>query len=150
MKHGRIALHRRLSTKFVVMAVFFSVVPQAVTYFFVSQSTSAVLLEALRTSLEERSYLVGADIDRFFLQRERDARVLSQADVLEGQDLKAIIKYLTEIIAETPYLDDIDVIDDAGIIIASSGDQNEQGSIPLGYATHAGCVVHGRPLGPPG
>jgi signal transduction histidine kinase len=77
--------------------------------------------------LEEKSFLVGADIDRFFLQRERDARILSQADVLEGSDLDAIIQYLTEVIEETPYLDDIDVIDTDGVIIASSGEQNEQG-----------------------
>ncbi len=70
---------------------------------------------------------MGADIDRFYNQRERDVRILSQADVLEGDDINAIIKYLTEIIEETPYLDDIDVINSDGIIIASSGEQNEKG-----------------------
>ena len=70
---------------------------------------------------------MGADIDRFYSQRERDVRILSQADVLEGDNIDAIIKYLTEIIEETPYLDDIDVIGNDGIIIASSGEQNEKG-----------------------
>lgn len=87
MKHRRIALHRRLDVRFVGMAVLFSLVPQALTYYLVSRSTSDVLMETLRASLEEKSYLVGADIDRFLVQRERDARVLSQADVLEGEDL---------------------------------------------------------------
>jgi hypothetical protein len=101
MKHGAIAHHRRLITKFVAMAMFFFLVPQAITYVLSSRSTSAMLLETLRVSLEEKSFLAGADIDRFFLQRERDARVLSQADVLEGDDLDAVIQYLTEITKET-------------------------------------------------
>ena len=66
MKHGAIALHRRLITKFVAMAMFFFLVPQAITYVLSSRSTSAMLLETLRVSLEEKSFLAGADIDRFF------------------------------------------------------------------------------------
>jgi hypothetical protein len=48
------------------MALFFFLVPQAITYVLSSRSTSAMLLETLRVSLEEKSFLVGADIDRFF------------------------------------------------------------------------------------
>ncbi len=127
MKYQTIAPHRRLVTKFAAMAVFLSLIPQVVIYLLASQTTSSVLLETLRTSLEEKSFLVGAGIDRFFLQRERDVRILSQADVLEGSNLDAIIQYLTEVIEETPYLDDIDIIDTDGIIVASSGEQNERG-----------------------
>ena len=47
--------------------------------------------------------------------------------MLEGSNLDAIIQYLTEVIEETPYLDDIDIIDTDGIIVASSGEQNERG-----------------------
>ena len=127
MKYQTIAPHRRLVTKFAAMAVFLSLIPQVVIYLLASQTTSSVLLETLRTSLKEKSFLVGAGIDRFFLQRERDVRILSQADVLEGSNLDAIIQYLTEVIEETPYLDDIDIIDTDGIIVASSGEQNERG-----------------------
>jgi C4-dicarboxylate-specific signal transduction histidine kinase len=70
---------------------------------------------------------MGAGIDRFFHQRLHDVEILSQADVLETDNIDAIIQYLTEIIDATPYLDDIDVIDTDGIIIASSGEQNEKG-----------------------
>ena len=69
------------------------------------------------------------DIDRFFDQRERDVRILTQADVLEGDDIQAIVQYATEIIEETPYLDDIDIIGLDGRIIASSGEQNELGQL---------------------
>jgi len=75
---------------------------------------------------------VAKDIDRFFDQRERDVRILTQADVLdvlEGDDIQAIVQYATEIIEETPYLDDIDIIGLDGRIIASSGEQNELGQL---------------------
>jgi hypothetical protein len=49
------------------MAVFLSLIPQVVIYLLASQTTSSVLLETLRTSLKEKSFLVGAGIDRFFL-----------------------------------------------------------------------------------
>lgn len=69
---------------------------------------------------------MGEDIDRFFQQREYDIRILSQADVLEQDNIAPIIKYLTEIVHEGIYLDDIDVIDRTGAIIASSDIQNEK------------------------
>jgi len=131
MTQYKIALHRRLVTKFVAMAVFLSLAPQVMIYLVASRTASTELFGAGSTSLEERSFLVGAGINRFFSQREGDTRILSQADVLEGSDLDAMIQYLTEITEETPYLDDIDVIDTDGLIVASSGDQNERGQYIL-------------------
>ena len=127
MEDARIVLHRRLSTKFVVIAFLLSFAPLTFLYIFSTNTATEMLIESLRNGLKEKSYLVGADIDRFFSQRERDVRILSQADVLEGTRIEDIIRYLTEIIQETPYLDDIDVINNDGIFIASSGEQNEQG-----------------------
>ena len=120
-------LHRRLTTKFVAMALLLFLAPQVFLYFFSSNTASEMLIDSLRHDLKEKSYLVGADIDRLFKQRLHDVLVLSQADVLETNNNDAIIQYLTEVIEATPYLDDIDVIDVDGTIIASSGEQNEKG-----------------------
>jgi hypothetical protein len=96
MKHGAIALHRRLITKFVAMAVFFSLVPQAITYVLSSRSTSAMILETLRVSLEEKSFLVGADIDRFFSSA-------SVTDYLSKPvDKDALLEVLTKVAAAVP------------------------------------------------
>lgn len=122
-----VPLHRRLTTKFVVMALLLFLAPQVFIFFYVSNSASEMLIESLRDDLKEKSFLVGADIDRYFDQRQHDVLILSQADVLEGEDINAIIQYLTEIIDETPYLDDIDIINTKGIVVASSGEQNEKG-----------------------
>ncbi|NQZ12504.1 MAG: hypothetical protein HRT35_35570, partial [Algicola sp.] len=127
MTDDKIALHRRLTTKFIGMAFLLSFLPLSFLYYFSTNSATEMLIESLRDDLKEKSFLVGADIDRYFTQREHDVRVLSQADVLEGDDIAPIIQYLTEVIQETPYLDDIDIIDTKGIVIASSGEQNEKG-----------------------
>lgn len=127
MTQNVIRLRNRLTTRFIAIALLLFLAPQAFLYFFSSNTASNMLIESLRDNLKEKAFLVGADIDRLYSQRERDVRILSQADVLEGDDINAIVKYLTEIIEETPYLDDIDVIDEGGIVIASSGEQNERG-----------------------
>ncbi|MBL4740671.1 MAG: cache domain-containing protein, partial [Sneathiella sp.] len=102
--------------------------PQAILYFYSSNTASEMLVNSLKEDLKEKSFLVGADIDRFFNQRLHDVLILSQADVLESNEIDAMIQYLTEVIEATPYLDGLDVIDIKGNIIASSGEQNEQGS----------------------
>jgi len=124
---GKIPFYNKLTSRFVAMAIMISLVPMVFLFFFSSNSASEMLIESLSDNLKEKSFLVGADIDRYFDQREYDVRILSQADVLEGDNIHAITQYLTEVIEETPYLDDIDIINNEGIVIASSGEQNEQG-----------------------
>ncbi|WP_019026875.1 ATP-binding protein [Colwellia piezophila] len=111
------------------MAIAFvlSLLPLIFLYYYSTNSATDMLINTLQSNLKEKAFLVGADIDRYFTQREHDVRVLSQADVLEGNDIESIIQYLTEVIQETPYLDDIDIINPQGIVIASSGAQNEKG-----------------------
>ena len=127
MTSVRIPFRQRLSSRFVALMLLLTLVPLLALFVISSNLTSDVLTQSLASDLEEKAFLVGADIDRFWTQRENDARLLSQADVLESDNAAAIIKYLTEIIEETEFLDDIDVIDRDGIITASSGEQNERG-----------------------
>ncbi|MBL4790358.1 MAG: cache domain-containing protein, partial [Kordiimonadaceae bacterium] len=124
---GEVPFFSRLTSKFLAMTLLLFLAPQVAIYYYTSNAASTMLVDSLRNDLKEKSFLVGADIDRFFDQRLTDVLTLSQADVLEGDDTAAIIQYLTEIIEGTPYLDDIDVIQIDGTIIASSGEQNEKG-----------------------
>ncbi|MGL1933477.1 MAG: response regulator [Fibrobacterales bacterium] len=117
----------RLSTKFISIVLFLIIVPQVCIYLFMSWTTTEVMKNALRDSLQEKSYLVATDIDQYFDQRIHDTRIISQADVLEGDDREKIIQYLTEINSETPYLNDLDIINTDGVVVASSGEQNERG-----------------------
>jgi len=123
----KISWNKRLSTKFIGISILVSLIPLLLIYLFSANSASDMLLQSLKNDLKEKSFLVGANIDRYFTQREHDVRVLSQADVFELDSIENMIQYLTEVIDETPYLDDIDIIDPTGIVIASSGEQNEKG-----------------------
>ena len=84
-----VPLRRRLTTKFLGMAIVLFLAPQVFLFFFSSNTASEMLIESLRDDLREKSFLVGADIDRFFKQRLHDVLILSQADVLEGDDIDA-------------------------------------------------------------
>ncbi len=57
MAQNTIALHRRLTSKFVVMALLFFLVPQVFLYFFSSNTASEMLIESLRENLKEKAYL---------------------------------------------------------------------------------------------
>jgi len=91
------------------------------------QSTSDALTKTIANGLEAKSVLVAHDINSFISERIIDARVLSQADVLESKDVTKTIQYLTEIVDANQWINDIDVLDISGNVLASSGIQNENG-----------------------
>ena len=72
-----VPLHKRLTTKFVAMALLLFLAPQVALFFYSSNTASEMLIESLRNDLKEKSFLVGADIDRLFQQRLHDVEVLS-------------------------------------------------------------------------
>ncbi len=125
--HSNIPWYNRLTSKFAGIILFLIILPQIFIYLFISNTTAQVMTDVLRENLKEKAFLVAADIDRFFDQRLHDARIISQADVLEHNNIEQIIQYFTEITQETPFLNDIDIINMQGIIFASSGEQNEKG-----------------------
>ena len=77
-------------------------------------SSSQALTQVISNELKEKSILVAYDIDKFIAGRITNARVLSQADVLEGGKIKQIIQYLTEIVAADEWIEDIDIISPSG------------------------------------
>ncbi len=91
------------------------------------QSTSDAVTKTIANGLEAKSVLVAHDINSFISERIIDARVLSQADVLESKDVPKTIQYLTEIVDANQWINDIDVLDISGNVQASSGIQNENG-----------------------
>ncbi len=93
------------------------------------QSTSEAVTKTIANGLEAKSTLVAHDINSFISERIIDARVLSQADVLESGDAFKTIQYLTEIVDANPWINDIDVLDPSGNVWASSGIQNESGQL---------------------
>lgn len=94
--------------------------------FAVTRSSSA-LTDTMSQELQEKSALVAHNIDRFIEQRTVDIKVLSQADVLEGGDLRSTEKYLEEILIENLALSDIQLIDLDGRVVAAAAGKGALG-----------------------
>jgi PAS domain S-box-containing protein len=112
-----------------IVAVFIVLIPLAILTLISLYNSSNALTNVIKNELEAQSILVGFSINSFIDERIIDARIISQADVLEMQDINQKIQYLTEIVNENKWIDDIDIISPDGTIIASSGVQNEKGDI---------------------
>ncbi len=122
-----IPLHKRLGARFATVIFLLLVLPLIILYVFIAASSSAVMMDLAREDLTERAAFAGADIDRFIQERVLDTRIISQADVLEGEDNQRIIQYIEELLIETPYVSDIDVIDENGIFLTPVGREQALG-----------------------
>lgn len=126
-RRGSIVSATSFEVRIVVIALLAVIVPLGIFVTVSMHRSSHTLTETIALDLEGKAVLVARDIDRFIDERITDARILSQADVLEGKNMSGIIQYLTEIIDAAESIDDADMIDPSGVIIASSGEQNEIG-----------------------
>jgi len=118
---------KSLGVRFLLVNILVAIVPLIVFFAYTVPRTESSMDDSLRSSLKTQSIIAAYGIDRFLEERVVEARVLSQADVLETNNVTAKIQYLTEVVEATPWIDDIDIVGSDGMIICSSGDQNEQG-----------------------
>lgn len=121
---NNIPWHRRLTIKFMGIAVLLFLAPQIFLYFYTTEKTSDLLISNLEEDLKEKAFLVGGNIDRFFRQRAYDVSIHAQAKPFEDGNLRDMYQYIKKILEDNPYLDDIDVLDIDGKIISSSSDQD--------------------------
>jgi len=118
-----------LETIITIAAVFAVLIPLAIFTLISLYSSSHTLTNVIKQELEAQSVLVSYSINSFINERIIDARVISQADVLEKGEINPKIQYLTEIVSENKWIDDIDLLNHDGTIVASSGIQNEKGDL---------------------
>ena len=112
-----------------VSAVLLVLLPLATLLLVSVYLSSNALVNVIKKEMEDQSILVGLSINSFIDERILDARIISQADVLEQDDINKKIQYLTEITLENQRISDIDIINLKGRIVASSGAQNEKGML---------------------
>lgn len=130
MKSSKVIMKHLSSESIIAIVVIALVLIPLVSFsMFSFYQVSQSLTNIIKQDIEAKSILVASDIDNFITERIIDARVVSQADVFEGDNVTAKSQYLTEVVAENKWINDIDVIDKTGIIIASSGTQNETGKL---------------------
>lgn len=112
-----------------VSAVLLVLLPLATLLLVSVYLSSNALVNVIKKEMEDQSILIGLSINSFIDERILDARTISQADVLEQDDINKKIQYLTEITLENQRISDIDIINLKGRIVASSGAQNEKGML---------------------
>lgn len=118
-----------IETVIAIVSIVLVVAPLSIFSLFTFQNISQSLTDIIKDELEAKSILVAYDINSFIHERIIDAKVISQADVLEKKDVAAKIQYLTEIVTENEWINDIDIMDSSGTVTASSGIQNEKGKL---------------------
>jgi len=118
----------KLSIYLSLISVLIALVPMTILYIAVENEAKNTLSNVLSQELETKSFLIKRDIERFYLQRMTDVRNLSQADVLETDDLTAIEQYIQEISKNSPFHVDVEVISLDGIILSNTSEYSEKGT----------------------
>lgn len=118
---------RRLSRYLAIATILIAIVPITLFYMVLNQVASDTISATLEQELEEKAYLVRRTIDRYYEQRKDELRSLSQADVLEGDDLDAIEQYIEEITEYSPNFIDIELSGVDGEVLSNAEFDDEQG-----------------------
>ncbi len=121
---------KRMSGYFGILAVIISFLPMLALYVFASRGASEILEEIILDELKDKSVLVASELNAFYAQRVTDIRVISQADVLEGDSPVAIGNYLSELTIESGQLQDIVVVSLDGQVIARAVGREESHPLP--------------------
>ena len=138
---------KSLGVRFLAVNFLVAVVPLFVFLYFTVPRTQDTLADSLSASLKTKAIVAALGIDHFLEERVVEARVLSQADVLETDDVEARIQYLTEVVEATPWIADIDIVGIDGVTICSSGDQNEKGLLASDVLPGIGSVLRAAAKG---
>ncbi|TWX52866.1 ATP-binding protein [Colwellia hornerae] len=113
----------------VLIAIAFVVTPLIIFFLFSFNLFSASLTDSIKNENNVKSALLTNNINNFISERISDAKVISQADIFESQDLTASNEYIIRVMRQSQWINNIDVIDKTGIIITSSGIKNNKGTL---------------------
>jgi PAS domain S-box-containing protein len=116
-------------TYIAIMAVALVLIPLIVFSLLSFYQVSQSITDIIKSELQVKSSLLANDINHFMSERIIDIKVISQADVLENQDLAAKIQYLTEITVANKWINNINIIAKTGAIVAKSGMQYEKAEL---------------------
>ena len=131
----------KLSIYLSLISVLVAFVPMTILYLAVEREARETLSDVLSQELESKSFLIKRDIERFYLQRMTDVRNLSQADVLETNDLSAIEQYIKEISKNSLFYVDVEIVSLDGIILSNTSEYSDKGtSIFDSYGTSISII----------
>ena len=115
----------RTSIRFKVtsLVLLAALLPLLVFYLFGVKNFLSDMESVLARELKTKASLAAKDIDRFIEQRIIDTKTISRSYVLSSSDLKEVTRYLIDIAEENPWINEIDLLNEAGLLIAHSSEE---------------------------
>ncbi len=120
-----------MNKKIILLAVLACLASVMVIAFFSIYRMTDLSLKVIGIQLQDNAEMVGGNIDVYFDQREDDAKVISQANVLESNNAMEQKGYFDDVIDANNSIVDIMVVNPDGIVFSTAGSQEEVGR-PLG------------------
>ncbi len=114
---------KSIKAKLFFLSVLACLVPALVITFIMVYKVSKVLLTTIGTNLQDSAEMVGNSIDTYFDQRGDDAKVISQANVLESSDRMEQKGYFDDVIDANKSILDIMVVNREGVVFSTAGTQ---------------------------
>lgn len=137
-----------LKARFIALAIFASLVPVAIVAIISISNSTTSLKQVLAEELENKSAMVGNQIDEFFEQRAADIKVMSQASVYSTNDREVVTKYFNEVLKANPAITDAFLINKEGVITATAdanapaeGEEDKQAEVGKALADDHQDVV---------
>jgi len=114
-----------IGKKIVTLAVLACLIPVIVITAYSVHSVTATSLETIGVQLRDTAAMVGENIDVYFDQREDDAKVISQANVLESENPDEQRGYFDDVLDANDSIVDIMVVMADGKVFSTAGTQEE-------------------------
>jgi len=116
---------KKTSLKFKVtgLVLLAALLPLLLFYLLGVQNFLLDMKGVLARELGTKASLAAKDLDRFIEQRIIDTKTISRARVLSSEDNKEITRYLQDVVQENPWINEIDLLDENGFLVAHSSEE---------------------------
>lgn len=118
---------KSIKTKLTLMCLMACLLTAVAIALVAVKQVSNTMLSTIGTNLKDSAEMVGSNIDVYFDQREADAKVISQANVLESEDSMEQKGYFDDVIEANDNILDIMVVKSDGVVFSTAGEQSEVG-----------------------
>ncbi len=112
-----------ITTKLIAMGFLSCVIPVIIVTVFTIFKTTDTMITTIGENLQDSAEMVGSNIDVFFDQRDNDAKVISQSNVLESNDSNEQKGYFDDILDANENITSIMVVDADGNVFSKTGSQ---------------------------
>ena len=116
---------KSFATKIILLATLSGLIPTLIISIIAVNSFTETMFSTIGVNLQDNAEIEGRNIDNYFDQREDDAKVISQANVLESDNSMEQKSYFDDVIDANDSILDIMVVASDGIVFSTAGTQEE-------------------------